>query len=152
MSNFASIRKMVHDLEKETNELKKELIESKKTIEKLTKQNSDFYSSKINFNNVNDLEGKTIDNVSIFSAEYGRTYKSYIGFKCSDGTRIMIAGTGGLYNPKPKIEQMKESNFYTKEEIQKRVDEINNKNKRRDREEKEWKEKQIKRLQDELED
>ncbi len=149
--NFSDVRDGIYKLEKETNSLKKELKEAKEMIAKLKQQNSNFYTSEVSFNNIQDLSGKTIENVSVFSAEFGRTYGSYIGFKCSDGTRIMIGGTSRLHNPKPKLEQMKDSGFYTEEEIKKRTDEVKKQKIYKENEDKRAKERRLEQLKKELE-
>ena len=62
------------------------------------------------------LIGKTIKSIEVIPGECGRTYDAYLGFACTDGTRVMIFGNNP-YNPCPSLETMQNTNFFTPEEI-----------------------------------
>ncbi len=68
---------------------------------------------------VNDIIGKTIIDVKQIKAEFGRTNNVYMGFVCSDGSRVLIIGENS-YDPKPTLEAMKESNFFNVDELVKK--------------------------------
>lgn len=66
--------------------------------------------------NYKDLIGKTILEICEIRAEPGRTYHSYMGVTCSDGTRVLIAFIPP-YKPDPTLEEMRKTFFFTPEEI-----------------------------------
>jgi hypothetical protein len=65
---------------------------------------------------INDLVGRTVARVEGIRSEYGRTYEQYIGITCTDGTRVMLWGDSA-YDPKPPLEYMKKSDFFTTDEL-----------------------------------
>ena len=81
---------------------------------------------------ISDLKGKKILNVEVMRAEFGRTYDSYICFTLENNERVLVHG-GEVCNPRPTIEGMRSVNFYTPEEIGKKV-ELEEATKRREKE------------------
>jgi len=67
-----------------------------------------------------DLIGKTVTNIEVLRAEYGRTYNNYLCFTCSDGTRVLLYG-GEPYGPNPDLKEMRRVKFFTPEEIAEKV-------------------------------
>lgn len=150
MNNILEISKHLNEISKELRTLQKEVKEKNEIISKLRNKSEVFYSDKIEYNDVSKLNGKKIDTVSVFSAEYGRTYDTYIGFKCNDGTRVMIAGSGWLYYPEPELKDMIASGFYHDNEIEKVKIYIDNDEKQKERDTLASKKASLKKLQDEL--
>lgn len=69
---------------------------------------------------VQELKGETIKNIEFIPVEFGRTYSLYIGFTCENGKRVLIHG-GNPHSPEPTFKAMKETNFFTPEEIAEKV-------------------------------
>lgn len=96
-----------------------------------------------------DLENKTIIKIETMKAEYGRTYDKYLCFTCEDGSRIMLHG-GEPHYPIPSIEEMRKVNFYTPEEIGKRLELIEKEKRQREKELLNNKKQQLQKLKEEL--
>ncbi len=94
------------------------------------------------------LEGKTIQSIEVISAEYGRTYNSYICVVCEDGTKIMLNdGDSKPWNPKPKVDEMKKApQFFTPDDIANRVREIEIDNRQKQKDEIQRKTREYERL------
>ena len=98
------------------------------------------------------LEGKTIQSIEVISAEYGRTYNSYVCVVCEDGTKIILAdGDSKPYEPKPKVDEMKKApQFFTPDDIANRVRDIEIDNRQRVKQEQERKTREYNSLKKEL--
>ncbi len=70
---------------------------------------------------LNDLVGKTIVSAETVKAESSRTYDYYLAVKCSDGTRILFSGHN-VYDPQPSLVEMKKTDFFTVDELVKKLE------------------------------
>lgn len=98
---------------------------------------------------IKDLEGKTIERIDVINAEFGRTYDRYLGFTCSDGTRVLLHG-GQPYDPKPKLEDMRKTNFFTPKEIANKLEQIEIENRKKQQDSINAKRRELERLKREL--
>ena len=98
---------------------------------------------------LDSLKGKTIKSIEKLRGEFGRTYDNYLCFTCEDGTRVMLFG-GEPYDPSPTIEEMRKINFFTPEEIGKKLETIEREKRRRQQDIVEQKKRDLNRLKEEL--
>lgn len=98
---------------------------------------------------LNQLKGETVKKIDIIRDEFGRTYDRYIGVTCESGKRILFYG-GDVYNPAPTLENMRETDFFTPEEIAERLKWDEAVKRRRKEDEKERKLRELERLKKEL--
>lgn len=66
---------------------------------------------------VKHLINRTIRSIDLINAEYGRTFRHYLGITCTDGERVLLAADGNTWNASPRIEDMRSNRFFTPEEI-----------------------------------
>ena len=134
--------------QKEYRELKEKYEDALKTIEKYRVEHNKNSGTKISLDS-KSLIGKTIQNVSRFSAEFGRSYGMYLGIICTDGTRVMLNG-GEIYAPNPNLIDMIDSAFFTDDEIRIKKERVEQDKKEREYIEIQRKKDELERLQKEL--
>ena len=98
-----------------------------------------------------ELIGEEIVSKETISAEYGRTYSSYQLIICRSGKRVLVYG-GKPYNPKPSLEEMRKVDFFTPQEIAKKLEKIEKKKRKKKEERLKRKQNQLERLKRELGD
>jgi len=81
------------------------------------RNNRFFPTVKLDFR---ELVGEEVKSIESIRAEFGRTYDTYLLITCESGKRILMYG-GNPYDPNPKLEQMRETTFFTPGEIAERI-------------------------------
>jgi hypothetical protein len=147
-NNFSALFNTVNLCIKDYRDLEEKYNKSISTIEKMKSKHSDICTTKIQIT-TDALNGKTIDRIVHMRGEFGRTYDLYLGFICTDGTRVLLYG-GNPCSPAPTLETMKESTFYTDDEIIEKETYLRVKREREEADYKARKKQELDRLQKEL--
>lgn len=100
-----------------------------------------------------ELVGKTIQSLETIHAEGGRTYEKYLFIVCTDGSKIMLAGNDQPYRPRLNSKMMRKAALYFTEELIKKQEEKEEKERINLKEEQRRNKKcQLRKLQQELEE
>lgn len=101
---------------------------------------------------VKKLEGKTIKEVEVIKAEFGRTFPSYICFTCEDNTRVLVGAVNMFFDPEPDLSTMEKSKFFTEKDTIKKRDEDIRKREEETKKSKEIRREEYERLKKEFEE
>lgn len=98
-----------------------------------------------------ELIGEKIVSKESIRGEFGRTYNRYQLIECESGKRVMVYG-GKPFEPKPSLEEMRKVDFFTPQEIAKKVERIERKKRKKKQEKLKKKQREFEELKKELEE
>ena len=146
-----TIEKITELAYKASSELREIENENKDILKKLEERKSG-YSKNIT-TGISQLYGRIIKKISHVNSGGHSDYSNFLLIECEDGQRVCLIGYSSetIRLPNLSPEQMKETGFYTENEIQRKVDYIEGKAKQDEKERIRRKQEELDRLTKELE-